>query len=143
MTDKTSQAIIEHSIMFADNVLKQLVAHTINRNIDELFDSRVRTSSKILITIEDRKYTMGLSIVDRDYMLDLGELKNEPKTKEHMVSLLNAVKVLYCPIKEHMKKWSEDNHTEFNYVLQIGLNTTLFIDKDSEKRIGIVLEPVP
>ena len=146
--------ILDQSMMFADNVLKRLVAHTLDVDIDELFDTMVKTRGEILIVdnqtehcelsqlLEPQKYTMGLDIVDHDYMLDLGRYADDPKVKEQMVFLLNTVKVLYCPIKDYMKTRTQCNGSAFNYVLQIGLNTTLFLDKDSKKRIGIVLKKV-
>lgn len=144
--------VLEQSIMFADNVLKRLVAHTLNKEVDELFDTIIDTRGEILINIEDdehsknpiphTKHLMCLDIVPKDYMLDLGIYKDNEKVKDQMVFLLNTVKVLYCPIKDSMKQWAKENDTTFHNVLQIGLNTTLFIDKDSEKRIGIILKPL-
>jgi hypothetical protein len=151
--DKAKQTetknILEQSVSFADNVLKRLVAHTIDEDIDDLFDECVETRGAILIKEEGdgkdekpNKYTLELDIVDHDYMLDLMHFKDDKNVKDRIVFLLNTVKVLYCPIKDHMKKWADENDTTFNYVLQIGLNTTLFLDKDSKKRIGIKLTAV-
>lgn len=140
--------ILEQSMSFADNVLKRLVAHTIDEDIDELFEECVDTRGSILITDsgfnnnESKKYKLELDIVNRDYMLDLKHFEDNKQVKDRIIFLLNTVKVLYCPIKDHMKKWAEENNNTFNYVLQIGLNTTLFLDKDSEKRIGIKLTAV-
>lgn len=141
--------ILEQSVSFADNVLKRLVAHTVDEDIDDLFDECVETRGAILIkeegngkNDEPNKYTLELDIVDHDYMLDLGHFKDDESVKKRIVFLLNTVKVLYCPIKDHMKKWAAENDTTFNYVLQIGLNTTLFLDKDSKKRIGVKLAVV-
>ena len=140
--------MLEQYILFADNALKRLVAHTIGEDIDNLFDDYVRDSSAIIIkgvdenSNESNNYKLKLDVVDHDYMLDLKQFKNHSGVQERIVFLLNSVKVLYCPIKDYMKKWANDNNTTFNYVLQIGLNTTLFLDKDSKKRIGIVLTRV-
>lgn len=150
-TAKQTEAkkILEHSVLFADNVLKHLVAHTVGKDVDELFDECVDTKGHILINEEgdgknneSTKYTLGLDIVSKDYMLDLKHFQGHEGVKKRIVFLLNTVKTLYCPIKDHMKKWAVENNTTFNYVLQIGLNTTLFLDKDSKKRIGIKLIPV-
>jgi len=144
-----SRNILEHSVSFADNVLKRLVAHTIDEDVDDLFNECVETRGSILINEEGdgkdkepKKYTLELDIVDRDYMVDLKHFKGDKNVKDRIVFLLNTVKVLYCPIKDHMKKWAVMNDTTFNYVLQIGLNTTLFLDKDSKKRIGVKLTVV-
>jgi hypothetical protein len=185
-----ASSILNQSMMFADNVLKRLIALTINRRVDDIFETCLNTRGSVLITSinqEDNsveeKYTLELDIVDSDYMLDLGKFKDHPEIKERLSFLLNTVKVLYCPIKDYMKKWVKtdqknpailmngeldelDNSggfdvcrldddekyvesndlnkkiTMFNYVLQIGLNTTLFIDKDSKKRIGVILKRV-
>lgn len=147
----TAKMVLEQSVMFADNVIKRLVAHTLGKEVDDLFDTIVKSRGEVLIedssneskeSTESKKYTLGLDIVDHDYMLNLQQFKGNEQVKERMVFLLNTVKVLYCPIKDHMKKWAGENDTTFNYVLQIGLNTTLFLDKDSKKRIGIILKKV-
>jgi hypothetical protein len=148
-TDREKQTeaknILDHSVSFADNVLKRLVAHTVDEDIKDLFDECVDTRGAILIKSVDNKsndYTLNLDIVDCDYMLDLKHFTENKEVRERIIFLLNTVKVLYCPIKDYMKKWGDENNIEFNYVLQIGLNTTLFLDKDSKKRIGIILTPV-
>lgn len=134
---------LDQAVSFADNALKRLVAHTVGRDVNELFDECMETRGQILIEEKNNgKYTLELDIVPKDYMLDLGHFKNNKNVKDGMIFLLNAVKILYCPIKDHMKALLIDSSDTFNYVLQIGLNTTLFLDKDSEKRIGIVLTPV-
>jgi hypothetical protein len=144
---KQFESIMEQSALFADRVIKLLVAHTLEEDIDSLFSECINNSSSILITEMDpdnvcKKYTLSLDIVDKDYMLDLKQFKDRADVQERMVFLLNTVKVLYCPIKIFMKKWALNNNTSFNYALQIGLNTTLFLDKDSTKRIGIILTSV-
>lgn len=146
-----AKLVLEQSVMFADNVIKHLVAHTLGKEVDDLFDTVVESKGEVLIkdlsnkpkeSTESEKYTLGLDIVDSDYMLDLLHFKDNEQVKEQMIFLLNTVKVLYCPIKDYMKKWASENNTTFNYVLQIGLNTTLFLDKDCKKRIGIILKKV-
>lgn len=136
------ERLITQATMFADNVLKRLVAHTLNKPINDLFDDYVKTRGEILLDVNKTKYTLKLDIVPKDYMLDLKQFKNHAGVRERMEFLLNMVKVLYCPIKDHMKEWAKKNDTTFNYVLQIGLNTTLFIDQSSKKRIGIILTKV-
>ena len=141
-TDSTiedAKIVIDNAIMFADVVIKELVAHTIGCSVNEIFDSEINTVGEILINLDKKKYIMKLGIVDRDYMLDLGELKDDEQIKSRIVFLLNTVKILFNPIKDYMRKWSAKRDKSFNYVLQIGLNTTLFLDKDMEKRIGIIL----
>jgi hypothetical protein len=133
--------IIEQSVAFADKVLKNLIAHTIDKNVNDLFNDIIEPSS-IILDDGSSKYRLYLDIVPSDYMLDLLHFKGDKNVIDRMVFLLDTVKILYPPIKEHMCKWAFDNDTVFNYVLQIGLNTTLFIDKDSEKRIGIKLDKV-
>lgn len=149
---RNSKMVIEQSMMFADNVIKRLVASTLNTHPEKLFSDMCETRGEILIEIpceknktDKKKYTLSLDIVDKDYMLDLsplGEFKDSVMIKDKIVFLLNTVKVVYCPIKDTMKEKLKDDDKSFNYVLQIGLNTTLFIDKDSEKRIGVILKRV-
>lgn len=85
---------------------------------------------------------MSLDIVDHDYMLDLGEFKDDKAVRHRIVFLLNAVKVLYCAIKDHMQEWAADNGTTFNYILELDNNTTMYLDKAKNKRIGIRLDRV-
>ena len=135
--------ILDQSVSFADNVLKRLVAHTVGKDVEDLFDEHIKTRGAILINDgEHKKYTLTLDLVGKKYMLDLKHFKDHKGVRERIIFLLNTVKVLYCPIKDHMKKWAKDNDTTYNNVLQIGLNTTLFLDKDSEKRIGVILTRV-
>ena len=135
--------MMTHSVMFADNVLKRLIAHTVNEEVDTPFDTCIETSGHIELQDQNNdKYILKLDIVDKDYMLDLKHFSNNPQVKEKMVFLLNAVKILYNPLKDHMKVWANEKNKSFNYVLQLSYNTTLFIDKDTEKRIGIILVKV-
>lgn len=126
---------VTSTVVFADKVLKQLIELTIRDNI---FDESVETGV-LMISDGIDKYKMYLDIVDKDYMLDLGPFKNNGKIQEVIIFLLNSVKTLFCPLKDYMKEWAIDNDTDFSYVLQIGLNTTMFLDKDCQKRIGIIL----
>ena len=136
--------IIDQSTYFADNVLKRLIAHTLDVDVAALFDDCLETRGSILISDNSKSppcnYTMGLDIVDRDYMLDLGVFNGSGQIQEQMVFLLNTVKVLFCPLKDSLKIRRGDE--SFNYVLQLGLSTTMFIDEKTEKRIGIVLTKV-
>ena len=143
-----AKSVLNQSIAFADNVLKRLVAHTLNIDIDDIFEDYMDTIGEVLIKESDsennvrKEYTLSLDLVPHDYMLDLKHLKDHAGVKERIVFLLNTVKVLYCTIKDYMKKWSADNNTTFNKVLQIGLNTTLFLDKDADQRIGIIFKSI-
>ena len=135
-----AKLILEQSVLFADKVLKKLMSHTLDANIEEIFDSVLDTSGEILLDDGKNKYKMYLDIVEKNYVLDLKNFKNNTQVKNSMIFLLNTVKVLYCPIKDHVKLWSVGRGKTFNGVLQIDLNTNLFIDRNSQKRIGIVLK---
>lgn len=135
---------IDNSILFADNVLKNLVAHTLDIPVEDIFTNVVPAKHPILINYaaKNKKYYMSLDIVDKDYMLELGDLKDEKvfeSVKSRMIFLLNTVKFLYCPIKDYMKKWASDRDKTFDYMLGVDTNTTLYLDRDKEKRIGIIL----
>ena len=136
---KKASMVIEHATAFADYPLKSLIAHTLGKSIHHLFGDVDSKVGHIKITQEldgkTKHKKMSLQIKPKDYMLDLGELKDAPKAKECMTFLLNSVRVLFPALRDHLRK-----SMEFNYVLQISLNTMLFFDKDSPKRIGIVLE---
>lgn len=176
---ENAKKILNQSVMFADNVLKRLISITMGRAVSDMFEHVLDTRGSVLMNVthqdtkKETKYMLTLDIVDSDYMLDLKELKDHPEVKQRITFLLNTVKVLYCPLKDYMKKWvltdqkqpirnkngafeySDENvnkqnekkntneeEKSFNYVLQIGLNTTLFLDKDVKKRIGIIMKQV-
>lgn len=138
------ERVVDQSTYFADNVLKRLISHTLGVGVEDLFDDCLETRGSVMIsdnsTSPARKFLMGLDIVDRDYMLDLGVFTRSKRVQDQMVFLLNTVKVLFCPLKDSLK--ARRGEGEFNYVLQIGLNTTMFIDEKMEKRIGIVMVEV-
>lgn len=141
-----STQIIEQSVTVADNVLKRLVAHTVGHTVEDLFDDCLGTIGQIFIESTDTehggKYIMQLDIVDKDYMLDLKDLNENNAVKQRMIFLLDAVKVLYCSVKDRMKKWAELNDTTFEYMLELDSNTTLYLDSQKNKRIGITLQSV-
>ena len=139
LKDQSNSAsdIIENSIAYADNVLKRLIAHTMGEDVKTLFEDCIDTRGSILIDDGKKKYTMQLDIVPRDYMLDLLHFSGRSDVKERMAFLLNTVKVLFCPLRDHIRK----DHS-FQYVLAIDKNTTLFFDKDSANRIGITLTEI-
>lgn len=141
-----AKAILEQSVSFADSALKRLVAYTIGEEVDTIFDDYNATTGEILIETPENKhrYLMYLDIVQHDYMLDLGEFKGNGAIQQRMVFLLNTVKVLFNPIKDFMRARIDEDGSplSFNYVLQVGLNTTMFLDKNCEKRIGIILKKI-
>jgi hypothetical protein len=142
-----SKEILDKSAMLADYAIKHLVAHTVGKPVLDLFESYIETPGHILIEKKNddvhisrvSQYIMKLQIVDKDYMLDLKELKNNESVKQRMVYLLNAVKVLYCAVKNHMQTWALRNNTTFDYNLHLDSNTTFYLDEEKNKRIGIVL----
>jgi hypothetical protein len=85
---------------------------------------------------------MKLALVDKDYMLDLGDLHGKEDVKQRMIFLLNSVKVLFCPVKDYMIKYMTNKGLTFEYTMGIDTNTTLYLDKNSKKRIGILLTEV-
>ena len=140
--DKRSEALIVNSILFADRPLKALVADVMGEDIETLFEDCAPSTGHIVISEEKSdKYEMKLGIVPSDYMLDLGKYKSNNEVKDRIIFLLNAVKVLYRPLKDYMNERAKKmNKPPFNYLLQIGHNTTLFLDKNSNTRIGILFK---
>lgn len=131
-----TEVIVNNSILFADKVLKLLIAHTLDADIKNVFEDHHTESGFIRINDGSSEYDMYLDIVDKDYMLDLIHFNNNVNIRDRMVFLLNTVKVLFPPLKDYIK----NSHSEFNYVLQIDpKNTTLFLNPDMDKRIGIML----
>ena len=121
--------------MYTDRVVKELIALTVNKDINVLFEDVMENKSVIKYTHSNGSvYNFKLDIVDADYFLELGELKDNKHVKNIMSQLLNMTRVTYCPLKDYMKGLGE-----FNYVLQLDHNTTLFLDKDVKKRVGIIM----
>lgn len=126
-----SKKIIDQSIMFADRVLKNLIAHTMSRSVDEVFEDILETTG--IITV-DNKYSMGLGVVDKEYVLDLKEYTGNEQVKDRIVFLLNMAKIAYCPIKTYLDTTGQ----EFDHKLLIDMNTNLYFSEHTEKRIGVI-----
>jgi hypothetical protein len=127
-----TNTLFDNAMIFADNVLKRLVAHTLNKKVEDLFEDCFDTRGFILIQKGDQQFKMSLDLVDKSYMLDLGCLSNSPEVKDHMVFLLNTVRLLFPAIR--------DTHLTADCELHLDVNTTLYIDKDSDKRLGILIQ---
>ena len=145
---KRMEFLIDNSMKYADNVVKHLVSHTLNKKIDDVFQTYVKTIGEIHVKYVDNKenkltYSLSLSIVPKDYMLDLMHFTGNREVLKLMGFLIDLTKLAYRPIKEYMKKWSSDNNVEFNYeFIQVAHNTTLYLDENSQKRIGFILKKV-
>ena len=136
--------ILDKYMYVADCVLKNLVAHTINKKVENVFDSHMNTQASIEVPVSgSHKYTLQLRMVPKDYMLDLKEFKNPEDikvVKEAIMYLIKAVMSLYrLGVQKYMTIWAKKNNTIFDYSLCVGQNTTLYLDEHCEKRIGIVL----
>lgn len=127
---------INKCAIYSDYVIKNLIAITVDCKMDQLFPDIIDNKSTI-----DYKHTNGntykfkLSIVDKDYSLELGDLLGNKTVKSIMGQLLSMTRIVYCPLKDYMKKKIKT----FNYVLQLDHNTNLYLDKNSKKRVGIVM----
>jgi hypothetical protein len=128
---------MEHSVQFADKAVKSLIAHTMDKKVDALFNSVVEPS---YVVIEDGKseYFMSLELVSKDYELDLAQFNDDKDITARVIFLLDTVKDVYYTIKLNMQ--GLENNTPFNYVLQLSPGLTLFLDENSEKRIGVVIK---
>lgn len=145
---KRMEFLIDNSMKYADNVVKHLVSHTLDKKIDNVFQSYVETIGEIHVKYVDNKknkstYSLSLSIVPKDYMLDLMHFTGNKEVLKLMGFLIDLTKLAYRPIKKYMKQWSNDNNVEFNYeFIQVAHNTTLYLDENSEKRIGFILKKI-
>lgn len=145
---KRMEFLIDNSMKYADNVAKHLVSHTLDKKIDDVFQTYVKTVGEIHVKYVDNEenkltYSLSLSIVPKDYMLDLMHFTGNNEVLKLMGFLIDLTKLAYRPIKEYMKKWSSDNNVEFNYeFIQVAHNTTLYLDENSQKRIGFILKKV-
>lgn len=136
------ETMISNTVPFVDNVLKRLIAHTLARDIDSIFDSYYPTVGVIELespNSRNDKYSLSLDIVPRDYILDLGPFKDHPEVNNCVSFLLNAVAVLYAPLSDVT---SMRIGNTFNYKINISSNSTIFLDESSDKRIGVVLKKI-
>jgi hypothetical protein len=131
--------IMEHSVQFADKAVKSLIAHTMDEKVDTLFNTVVEPS---YVVIDDGKteYFMSLELVSKDYELDLAPFNGDKDINARGIFLLDTAKDVYYTIKRNLQLQGLENNTHFNYVLQLGPNATLFLDENSEKRIGVVIK---
>lgn len=145
---KRMEFLIDNSMKYADNVVKHLVSHTLDKKVDDVFQTYVKTIGEIHVKYVDNEenkltYSLSLSIVPKDYMLDLMHFTGNKEVLKLMGFLIDLTKLAYRPIKKYMKKWSNDNNVEFNYeFIQVANNTTLYLDENSQKRIGFILKKV-
>lgn len=143
LEQKQAKHRVTVAVGHADHVLKRLIGYTIDCRPEDIFSVYTNHVSKLQLNdgTTGESYLMYLDIVDHDYMLDLKQFDGNPVVIQRMVFLLNCVKMLYPPICECMKMWSTSNNTTFDYILgPLANNTTMFLDKNVEKRIGIRLE---
>ena len=138
----TVENVIDNAVIFADNVLKRLIAHTIGEDVDYIFKNCVQTRGALMMVMNDQKYLMDMAIVDRDYVLDLGAFAEVREVQDKVMFLLNTVQTLYCPMREYMVKRGVLSTKEYSYILHMENNSTLHLDGNSAKRIGVVLKKV-
>ncbi len=118
---------LDRSMAYADNVLKRLVNETTGK---QTFHDFLPSRGNILIEQKNgTKFTLCLDIVDKDYMLDLSQI--DVNVKPQILFLLNTVKLLYYMLK---------NAAKLEYTLQIANNTTLYLEENCPKRIGVILK---
>lgn len=131
--------IVDNAIAYADNVVKRLVALTISGDMS-MFHECCPTVGTIVIKKGEDTYTMCLDIVEKDYMLDLGVFRGDEVIKTHMLFLINAVRIIYVPIRDAIRETLPDGSPPFDYELGIGHNTTIYLKEDTDMRIGIKLQ---
>ena len=130
--------IIQNAISCADKVVKELIAQSLEEKADVLFETMVNTHT---IRIEEKsEYCLALALVPKDYRIDLLHFDRNHAVVATVIFLLDMAKDVYCTLKLHMQLRGLANNTPFEYVLQLDMNGNLFIDENSEKRIGVILK---
>jgi hypothetical protein len=136
----STDEIVEASIHLADKVVKYLIAATLAKPVDQLFDTCLENIGEIIIdTPSGNRYAMYLNLVDKDYMLDLGELAGNDRVKQCMVYILNSANMMFRCLSTHLKKTLPGG---FDYTLNTAYNTTLYLDEQLDTRIGIILKEI-
>jgi hypothetical protein len=145
MSNEEKRNALDQSIGFADNVLKKLIAYTVNRPVESLFDMVTEQKGDILLEIKNKKsvskkFIMSLDIVSKDYILDPLQL-GESEINNGAGFLFSTIDVLYPALNKHMAQWAKKNNTAFNYTLQRD-GITVYLDDQINKRIGVVVRSV-
>ena len=132
--------IIQNATSCADKVVKALIAQSLEEKVNVLFDTTVNTHA---IRIEEKsEYCLALALVPNNYRIDLLHFNENRAVTAAVIFLLDMAKDVYCTLKLHMQLRGLANNTPFEYVLQLDMNGNLFIDENSEKRIGVILTKI-
>ena len=136
--EKKMNTLISHAIVHADRVIKLLIAATLNRSVDDLFESYSEQTGYIEIDCKtlSHKYSVKLDIVNKDYIPDFSIFEHEPRFTKALDFLLGNIKILYYPLKNYL-----NSKTVFEYELQIE-NNTIYLDVDCDQRISFVINKV-
>jgi hypothetical protein len=151
------ESALKQAQQFALIPILRLIYYTTNNDYgykyninDSILADNLKTSEIEIINNQDstKKFKFYLDIVDKDYNLDfkLNELKvlspeansliNEPNKnlKDQLINIITyltqTAKIIFDNIKE--------NNTELlEYNIQLDNNTTIFLDPNSNYRLGI------
>lgn len=95
------------------------------------------------ITYKNKKYSLYLDLVDPDYNLDISMIDDAEASTEiinYATFLVNSFKLLFDHFKTKIKDKNEKKLLLSDLELSLDNNSTLYINKNDIKRIGIIFK---
>lgn len=142
VTEEQFNKLIDQAYHFASLPLIKLIKKTINIDLTEkLFEPNhilQKTGEIEMSKINDnKKWVLYLAIVDKDYNLDFGSFKEDKEATQSIITqclrIVSFAQILFEYIRNNTKELLE-------YHLILDNNSTLYLDINCKKRIGIKFE---
>lgn len=156
--DKELQKAYKNAEQLSLIPLLKLIYLSTNINLYEEFklsidNSHILKSGEIIMTNENKKIKVYLGIVEKEYDLDyslnkckilsdkIDKLKNETNTNLqkqiiNIITLLtHSISIVFNQFKNKYKELTE-------YNISLDTNTTVYLDYDLDKRIGVIFEEI-
>ena len=139
MDEKFQRNVIANFNACATSVVQQLIAHSLEKKVDVLFDTVVLRTTALPIEEKNNETVMTLALMPKDYIAE--EITNGLRVGGiecyNLIYLIHMAKRAYLTIRADML--SRNITTLTNEVLLFDpLNFNLYIDSNSEKRISII-----
>ena len=135
-TDVYRRLVMENSIAYTNTAVKELISHSLESKVDTLFDTVIPFRP---ILIEQKSNTIGMTLVlvPKNYTSRIFENLYDSRVKDGILYLLNMARYEYRNIIAEMRL--RNISIPFGDVLQVDpITCNLYIDENSEKRLGIL-----
>lgn len=128
--------------LFTLKPLHDYLLQLFNIDMTEFFSIPIKTSI-IDISFKNIQYQLYLDVVQPDYQLNLDPIDNEDvkaKIIEHCTFLVNGFKFVFDNFKTKITNGNEKKLE--NYTINLDTNSTIFINSNDSKRIGLIFKSV-